>query len=145
MGANRPLAGRRSVAVLTVHGTLRAAGSAPPPPTQSHPRSGRRIPGSRPRSVGRGQNCSGRRAVGLGRGGERACSLPRLPARRSLLLLELSPIHVPGTHSKPRLCSDSGRPGKRESLPAPGAGASNKPVSTPTLLRQRGSQSTDRE
>jgi hypothetical protein len=31
MGANRPLAGRRSVAVLTVHGTLRAAGSAPPP------------------------------------------------------------------------------------------------------------------
>ncbi|VTJ78932.1 Hypothetical predicted protein, partial [Marmota monax] len=31
MGANRPLAGRGSVAVLTVHGTLRAAGWAPPP------------------------------------------------------------------------------------------------------------------
>nr|KAF6431634.1 hypothetical protein HJG63_008145 [Rousettus aegyptiacus] len=76
MGANRPLAGRRSVAVLTVHGTLRAAGSAPP---RSHPRSGRRIPGSRPSSVGRGRYRSGRRAVKPGSGGERACSLPRLP------------------------------------------------------------------
>uniref|UniRef100_A0ABI7WCM3 Uncharacterized protein n=2 Tax=Felis catus TaxID=9685 RepID=A0ABI7WCM3_FELCA len=76
MGANRPLAGRRSVAVLTVHGTLRAAGSAPP---QSHPRSGRRIPGSRPRSVGWGRNRSGGRAVEPGSGGEHACSFPRLP------------------------------------------------------------------
>ena len=76
MGANRPLASRRSVAVLTVHGTLRAAGSAPP---QSHTRNRQRNPGSRHCSVEWGWNRSGRRAVEPGSGRERAGSLPRLP------------------------------------------------------------------
>lgn len=68
-------------------------------------------------------------------GSEPAAS-PACQPRWSLLLLELTPIHVPATHSRTSFCS--GCPGKRESLPARGAGASNKPVSTPTPLRQRG-------
>lgn len=76
-----------------------------------------------------GLNCSGRRAVEPGSGRERAGSLPRLPTPPSLLLLVLSPVHVPGTHPGP---SPSDCSGKRESLPARGARASNKPVSTPT-------------
>lgn len=142
-GCYRPLLGRRSVAVLTVHGTLRAAGSAPP---RSHPRSGRRIPGFRPGSVGRGRYRSGRRAVEPGK--RRGASLQPPPACQPcsslLLLLELSPIRVSAPHSSPSVFC-SGRPGKRESLPTRGAGVSNKPVSTLTPLRQRGSQSTDRE
>uniref|UniRef100_A0A8C9CSX9 Uncharacterized protein n=1 Tax=Peromyscus maniculatus bairdii TaxID=230844 RepID=A0A8C9CSX9_PERMB len=50
MGANRPLASHRSLAVLTVHGTLRATGSVPP---QSHLRSGK-ILRSSPQAPGRG-------------------------------------------------------------------------------------------
>lgn len=76
-------------------------------------------------------------------GSESAASPACQPRSSLLLLLELTPIHVPATHSRPSFCS--GCPGKRESLPARGARASNKPVSTPTPLRQRESQSTDRE
>lgn len=63
------------------------------------------------------------------------------PFSSLLLLLESNPIHVPATHSRPSF--GSGCPDKRESLPARGARVSHKPVSTPTPLRQRGSQSTD--
>lgn len=52
------------------------------PLPRSHPCRRRRSPGSRPGSVGwgRGRGRSGRRAAEPGSGGERACSLPRLPA-----------------------------------------------------------------
>lgn len=83
MGANRPLAGRRSVAVLTVHGTLRAAGSGLPHPPHSHPRSGRRMPGSPvPAQSEPTTNRSDRRGRRSreAAGSEQACSLPRLLA-----------------------------------------------------------------
>ncbi|EGW07563.1 hypothetical protein I79_016962 [Cricetulus griseus] len=59
MGANRPLASHRSLAVLTVHGTLRATGSVPP---QSHPRSGK-ILRSSPHTLGKGRNRFSKLAV----------------------------------------------------------------------------------
>lgn len=83
MGANRPLAGRLSVAVLTVHGTLRAAGSGLPHPPHSHPRSGRRMPGSPvPAQSEPTTNRSDRRGRRSreAAGSEQACSLPRLLA-----------------------------------------------------------------
>ncbi|XP_039704635.1 uncharacterized protein LOC120591119 [Pteropus medius] len=76
-------------------------------------------------------------------GSEPAASPACQPCSSLLLLLELNPIHVSATHSRPSFCS--GCPDKRESLPARGARVSNKPVSTLTPLRQRGSQSTDRK
>lgn len=76
MGANRPLAGHRLLAVLTVHGTLRATGLVPP---QSHPLSGK-ILRSSPQALGRGRNRFGKRAAESGSGLEQTCSLPRLTA-----------------------------------------------------------------
>lgn len=76
MGANRPLAGHRLLAVLTVHGTLRATGSVPP---QSHPRSGKILRSSL-QALGRGRNRFCKRAAEPGSGLEQTCSLPRLTA-----------------------------------------------------------------
>lgn len=141
-GANRPLARRRSVAVLTVHGTLRAAGPAPPTSPRVIPAAG----GGSRASVSALSDGVGTAPAGGRWSRETVGSVPAASAAWqpcSWLLLELSPIHVPATHSRPRFCS--GCPRKRESLPARGAGASNNPVSTPTLLWQRGNQSTNRE
>lgn len=59
-------------------------------------------------------------------GSEPAASPSCQPCSSLLLLLELNPIHVSATHSRPSFCS--GCPDKRESLPARGARVSNKPV-----------------
>lgn len=135
MGANArsPAAVQLQYSQFTGHCAPRARR-----PPQSHPRSGRRIPGSRGRAVGRGQARSGGRAVEPGSGGERSCSLPCLPApfvsAATRVVSNSRSSH--SLQTQPR--SGSGCPGKRESLLAPGAGASNTPVSTPTLLKAAG-------
>lgn len=138
MGANRPLAGHRLLAVLTVHGTLRAQGSVPP---QSHPRSGKVLRSS-PHALGRGRNSFCTRAMEPGSGGEQPCSLARLSA---LLVLTATRVKS-NSRSSHSLCTQSlfrlRRYRKPEPLPARGSGASNKPVSTLTPLKQPGSHST---
>lgn len=137
MGANRPLASHRSLAVLTVHGTLRATDSVPP---QSHPRSGN-ILRSSPQSSGKGPGtASARERCSLEAEWSKPAAFPACQPGESLL--ELSPIHVPATHSRPSFCLGSGGPDKREPLPARDSGASNKPVSTLTPLKLPGSHST---
>ncbi|XP_060004378.1 uncharacterized protein LOC132519913 isoform X2 [Lagenorhynchus albirostris] len=83
MGANRPLASRRSVAVLTVHGTLSAADSEPAPRPRrviTATRRGSRAPVPA-LSDGAGTGLSGRRWSREAAGSEPAASPPANPAR----------------------------------------------------------------
>ncbi|XP_033277520.1 uncharacterized protein LOC117200066 [Orcinus orca] len=83
MGANRPLASRRSVAVLTVHGTLSAADSEPAPRPRrviTATRRGSRAPVPA-LSDGAGTGLSGRRCSREAAGSEPAASPPANPAR----------------------------------------------------------------
>lgn len=111
--------------------TARRGLGVPPAPPHSHPRRGRRIPGSRPRlcrKVARTARWSQEAA-----GSEPAAS-PAGQPRGSLLKLlqELSPTHVPATAPAPAAQANVSR------FPHEARGAGNKPVSTPDSAQAAG-------